>query len=223
MPKYHVLQEGESYTFRSFYEMNAEPEEILADLGYVLATGRLVLPTTSTPLPWEAELKARLERSLMVVTLTSETARRETLVAPILLEVAHHCHAQLRIEYPLTVNHWLKGTLDYLLRSRQTMVIIEAQKDDLTRGFTQLAAELIALAQSQDLNSLYGAVTIGDVWRFGHLDAVRKQITQDIALFTIPDDLAQVMGVLVGILEAETVTPSVGGILPQSATEVQAL
>jgi hypothetical protein len=202
MTQYKILQEGTSYTFRSYCEMTAEPEDILADLGYKLLTARLVLPRTTTVLSWEAELQARLERSLMVVTLTSETARRETLVAPILLEVAHHCHAQLRIEYPLSVSNWLKGNLDYLMRSNQSMVVIEAKKDDLTRGFTQLGAELIALAQSQDLASVYGAVTIGDAWRFGHLDAVNKTITQDIALYRIPDDLPQVMGTLVGILEA---------------------
>jgi hypothetical protein len=201
MPKYKVLQEDASYTFRSYCEMSAEPEDILADLGYQLLTARLVLPKTGTLLGWEKELQARLERSLMVVTLTSEMARRETLVAPILLEVASHCKAQLRIEYPLNVNHWLKGTLDYLVRSNQSMVVIEAKKDDLTRGFTQLAAELIAVAQVQELNSLYGSVTIGDAWRFGYLDAVNKTITQDIALYRIPDDLSQVMNVLVGILE----------------------
>ncbi len=209
MAQYKILQEGTSYTFRSYCEMTAEPEDILADLGYKLLMARLVLPRTTEVLSWEAELQARLERSLMVVTLTSETARRETLVAPILLEVAHHCHAQLRIEYPLNVSDWLKGNLDYLMRwsptdlrsSSQSMVVIEAKKDDLTRGFTQLAAELIALAQSQSLERVYGAVTIGDAWRFGHLDAVNKTITQDIALYRIPDDLPQVMGTLVGILE----------------------
>ena len=201
MPKYKILQEGASYTFRSYCEMNAEPEDILSDLGYQLLTARLVLPKTVTVLTWEKELQNRLERSLMVVTLTSEMARRETLVAPILLEIASHCKAQLRIEYPLSVNNWLKGNLDYLVRSTQSMVVIEAKKDDLTRGFTQLAAELIALAQLQELKSIYGAVTIGDAWRFGYLDAVNKTITQDIALYRIPDDLAEVMNILVGILE----------------------
>ena len=201
MPKYNILQEGASYTFRSYCEMNAEPEDILSDLGYQLLTARLVLPKTSTVLGWEGELQARLERSLMVVTLTSEMARRETLVAPILLEVASHCQAQLRIEYPLNVNDWLKGNLDYLVRSTQSVVVIEAKRDDLTRGFTQLAAELIAVAQLQELESVYGAVTIGDAWRFGYLDAVNKTITQDIALYRIPDDLAQIVNTLVGILE----------------------
>ena len=44
MPKYKILQEGASYTFRSYCEMNAEPEDILSDLGYQLLTARLVYP-----------------------------------------------------------------------------------------------------------------------------------------------------------------------------------
>lgn len=201
MLKPKILQEDQSYTFRSYFEMNAEPEEILADLGYTLLISRLVLPMTAQPLPWATALQQRLERSLQVVSLTSETARRETLVAPILLEVAIQNNAQLRIEYPLNVNHWLKGTLDYLLRSSQNLVVIEAKKDDLTRGFTQLATELIALAQSQGFQTLYGAVTMGDVWRFGKLDAEQKQIIQDIPLFSVPDNLEQLLRILSGILE----------------------
>jgi len=57
--------------------------------------------------------------------------------------------------------------LDYLLRSQKNLLVIEAKNDDLTRGFTQLAVELIALAEVEENNILYGAVTIGDVWRFG--------------------------------------------------------
>ncbi len=203
MAKFKVLQEGESYSFRSYFEMNAEPEEILADLGYELVLSRLELPMATPPLPWGSELKSRLERSLTVVSLTSETARRETLVAPILLEVAMHCQAQLRIEYPLNVNNWLKGNLDYLLRLSGSMVVIEAKKDDLTRGFTQLAAEMIALAQARELETVYGVVTIGDVWRFGRLDAVGHIIIQDTKLFTIPDDLNPILGILISILTSQ--------------------
>jgi hypothetical protein len=201
MVKLRVLKESESYTFRSYFEMNAEPEDILSDLGYELVTARLSLPMTSVELPWGLALGEKLERSLSFVSLTSETARRETLVAPILLEVAMHCQAQLRIEYPLVVSDWLKGNLDYFLRLSHNMVVIEAKKDDLTRGFTQLAAEMIALAQSRDLESLYGAVTIGDAWRFGFLDMEKKQVMQDFKLFTVPDDLGDLIRILVGVLE----------------------
>ena len=40
-------------------------------------------------------------------------------------------------------------------------MVVEAKRDDLTRGFTQLAVELIALAMLEDaLEVLYGAVTM---------------------------------------------------------------
>jgi len=118
-----------------------------------------------------------------------------------LLEVIGYCQCQLRIEYPLTVNKWLKGYLDYLIISTNSLLVIEAKNDDITRGFTQLAVELIALSQFEEKSILYGAVTIGDVWRFGKIDLNTQQIIQDINLFKIPDDLENLVQVLVGILE----------------------
>ena len=78
---------------------------------------------------------------------------------------------------------------------------MKQKNDDLTKGFTQLAVELIALAEVEEDNIFYGAVTMGDVWRFGRLDKGEKKITQDLNLFKIPDDLEDLGKVLVGILE----------------------
>lgn len=201
MPKPPILQENQSYTFRSYFEMPYEPDEILAEFGYSLSKSRLSLPKTTRQLDRLPDLRQRVEDSLLLVSLSSETARRETLVAPVLLEVARYCQCQLRIEYPLTVNNWLKGNLDYLLRLKSSLLVVEAKNDDMTRGFTQLAVEMIALAQVEDQDVLYGAVTIGDAWRFGRLDSEQQRITQDIALHRVPDDLEELMQVLVGIVE----------------------
>ncbi|MDB9535014.1 hypothetical protein PN451_03980 [Dolichospermum planctonicum CS-1226] len=46
------------------------------------------------------------------------------------------------------MNNWLKGNLDYLLRSRESLLVIEAKNNDLARGFTQLAVELIAWSEN---------------------------------------------------------------------------
>lgn len=100
-----------------------------------------------------------------------------------------------------TVNNWFKGNLAYLLRSTNNLLVIEAKNDDLTRGFTQLAVELIALSHIEEQNVFYGAVTMGDIWRFGNLDRTQQQITQDINLFKVPDDLDNLVRVLIGILE----------------------
>lgn len=144
-----------------------------------------------------------IEDVLPLVRLSSETARRETLVAPVLLEVARFCQCQIRIEYLLKVNNWLKGNLDYLLRQAFSLLVVEAKNDDLTRGFTQLAVELIALSQAEKKDVLYGAVTIGNAWRFGRLSTGERSIVQDIALFRVPDDLDSLMSVLVGIVSGE--------------------
>jgi hypothetical protein len=112
----------------------------------------------------------------------------------------------LRIEYPLKANDQLQATLGYLLPSTHSLVVVEAKRDDLTRGFTQLAVEMIALALiNPALKELYGAVKIGNLWIFGRLDQPTRTITQDIGSFTLPDDLADLVKVLVGILQGDQI------------------
>ncbi|WP_228016078.1 hypothetical protein [Leptolyngbya ectocarpi] len=99
------------------------------------------------------------------------------------------------------VNDWLKGNLDYLLRAKTSVAVVEAKRDDLSRGFTQLAVELIALAEIEEQSVIYGAVTIGEAWRFGKLDKQQRQISQDLTLYRVPDDLEQVLAILLGVME----------------------
>lgn len=201
MTRRRILQEGQSYTFRSYFEMPYEADEILAELGYALVKTRLDLPRSNRQLERLEELRQRIDESLLLVSLSSETARRETLVAPALLEVARYCQCQVRIEYPLSVNNWLKGNLDYFLKRNTGLLVVEAKNDDLTRGFTQLAVELIAISEVEEGDVFYGAVTIGDAWRFGRLEKTKQRIFQDVSLYRIPDDLEDLMKILVGILE----------------------
>ncbi|MFK0731711.1 MAG: hypothetical protein ACFKPT_07150 [Gloeotrichia echinulata GP01] len=201
MTRRRILQEGQSYTFDSYFEMPYEPDEILAELGYALVKTHLELPRSDRNLERLEELRQRIDESLLLVSLSSETARRETLVAPALLEVARYCQCQVRIEYPLLVNNWLKGNLDYFLKRNPGLLVVEAKNDDLTRGFTQLAVELIAISEVEEGDIFYGAVTIGDAWRFGRLEKTKQQIFQDVSLYRIPNDLADLMKILVGILE----------------------
>ncbi|NJK68777.1 MAG: hypothetical protein HC789_13175 [Microcoleus sp. CSU_2_2] len=201
MVKRKILQEGREYTFRSYFELPYETDEILAEFGYSLAKAELSLPHTSRELEEINSLKQRIRATLPFISLSSETARRESLVSPILLDIVRYCQCQLRFEYTLNVNSWLKGNLDYLVQSNQQLLVIEAKNDDMTRGFTQLAVELIAMSHVEDKNIFYGAVTMGDVWRFGKLDRTQQTIFQDINLFKVPDDLEDLVKVIVGILD----------------------
>ncbi len=148
------------------------------------------------------DLKSRIAESLPYNSLTNKAARRESLIAPILLDLVHYTHAQLRIEYPLTVTDQLKGSLDYYLYSTRNLLVVEAKNADLSRGFTQLAVELIALDQwsNSDQSTLPGAVSTGDIWQFGLLHREPREITQDLNLYRVPADLKELLRILVGIL-----------------------
>jgi hypothetical protein len=96
----------------------------------------------------------------------------------------------------------LHGELDYLLRTSQNAVVVEAKNADLVHGFTQLAVELVALDGwvETDAPMLYGAVTTGDIWQLGAFDRAKRLITQDVELYRVPTDLASLMGSIVAML-----------------------
>ncbi len=100
--------------------------------------------------------------------MDSETAKREFLIAPVLFEIAKFTESKISVEYPIEIDDKLGGYVDYLIRSKQELIVIEAKKGDIDKGFNQLAAELIALDKYEDENNnlLYGAITIGEMWRF---------------------------------------------------------
>lgn len=202
MSKNPILEPGKSYTFRNYFEMTYEPDDILAEFGFSLQRTSLDLPKSPVNLSPLADLKNSIERRLPYVSLTSEAARREILIAPIVLNLIDSTQAQLRIEYSINVSEQLKGSLDYYLQSQSNLLIIEAKNADLARGFTQLAVELIALDRWTTSNApdLYGAVSTGDIWQFGLLNREQKQVIQDLNLYRVPADLNDLFGHLVAIL-----------------------
>lgn len=145
-----ILKLNQSYTFDSYFELRFAPAEILADLGVKLQKTTIDLPVSPANEEQRDRIAAlfdRLSESIRRTSLTSEAARREALIAPLLFEVAHLADAMINIEYPLEVNQYLKGDLDYYLQAEQHLLVVEAKNADLTRGFTQLATELIAIDQ----------------------------------------------------------------------------
>ncbi len=193
-----------SYTFADYFKMTAEVEDILAHFGFAFEGKLCDLPSHEVDLASLVDLRTRIEESLPYLSLSNETARREFLIAPVLLETVRHTHAKLRAELPIEVDHQLKGTLDYFLRARHHVLVVEAKNADMYRGFVQLAAELVALDRwledDEVSDRLYGVVSTGDSWRFGFLDREARRVTQDLRLYTVPDDLAALMGILVALL-----------------------
>ena len=183
--------------------------ELAQEFGYSLTRKKLNLPQFSDELDRLGELHDRIEEVLPFVPLTNELARREILISRVVTELIHYTQAELRIEYSLKVSNWLPGNLDYLLRvnSVNQLLVIEAKSEDLTRGFTQLVAELVALDQWESATTvdqqpiLIGVVSTGTIWQFGRLDRNTKHFEQGINSYRVPEDLEQVMRILVAALK----------------------
>lgn len=194
-----ILNPNETYTFSQIFGLNAEVDDIVADLGYSLSRQRLALPQYEGELGRLQELRDRIEEILPFVNLTTEIARREILISRVVTEVVHYTQAQLRIEYPLRVSSHLQGTLDYLLKTAVHILVIEAKKEDLTNGLKQLAVEMIALDQWIDSPQpqLLGAVTTGSLWQFSRLNRTSQQITQGLESYRVPEDVEPLLRILV--------------------------
>ena len=198
-----VLQPEQSYTFSKIFDLKIEADELSAYFGYTFQRKRLNLPHYSGSIDRLEELRSRIEAVMPYVSLTNETSRREVLISQVVLEVVQKTKAQLRIEYPIKVTEQLQGYLDYLLQSQNEILVIEAKREDMDYGFSQLVAEMIALDQwdrtpVQPL--LLGVVTTGQIWRFGVLDRAKKNIEQGLDLYRVPEDLESVLRILIHAL-----------------------
>ncbi len=112
-----------------------------------------------------------------------------------MLEVVKNTDSRINVEYPLEINDKLSGSLDYLVRSAYDLIVIEAKRGELDKGFNQLSAELIAMDKYEEDNPaelLYGAVTTGDIWKFGILQREKKHLTKDIHSYRIPEDTGKI-------------------------------
>lgn len=204
MPRASIIQPDQSYTFADYFKLNFAPQDILAYFNVTLQRQSVSLPRHSGPLDRLNDLKARIEESLPRLSLTSEMARREFLIAPVLTDVLHYTQATLNVEYPVSVSNQLKGSLDYLLQNQQTFLVIEAKNEDLERGFVQLAVELIALDQWIDSEQpiLQGAISTGNIWQFGQFHRQHRIATQDLNLYRVPADLDDLLRILIKSLES---------------------
>jgi hypothetical protein len=198
-----VLEPTGSYTFSKIFELKLIAQDLAEEFGYTLTRKRLSLPQYQGELDRIRELQNRIEETLPYVNLSTETARREILVSPIILDLIHYTKAEVRIEYPIKVTEQLQGYLDYFLQQHNQLLIIEAKKEDLDFGFTQLAAQLIALDQwevDNPTDHILGAVTTGKIWEFGLLDRKNKHIDQGFDSYRVPDDVEPLMRILVHAL-----------------------
>ncbi len=198
-----ILSPQQPYTFSKIFDLKIAADDLANEFGYTFKRDRLSLPQYQDELDRLLDLRLRIEEILPYVDLASEASRREILIAPVLTELVHYTKAELRIEYPIKVSEQLQGYFDYLLKSKTDLLVIEAKRQDLDYGFTQLVAEMIALdrwERTPQQATLLGAVTTGKIWEFGVLHRESKHIEQGLDSYRVPEDLDPLMRILVQAL-----------------------
>jgi len=171
----------------------------------------LTLPFTIQPLTSTPELDAALSRYLPLATsISTEKARNELIVTPILLEV--RAFFQDRIGYfsgrslTVDISLGLNGECDFLLSAdpNQTVVqapivvIVEAKNADLTRALGQCAAQMVGAFRFNlrrgHPHQIYGAVTTGTNWKLLTLN--QQQLRISLNEYLVPPQLPIVLGFL---------------------------
>jgi hypothetical protein len=197
-----ILDPNKNYTFSQIFELNVDALDLAPELGYSLIRNFQKLPQYTAPLPRIAELRTNLEDVLPLIDLTNEQARREAIVSDLVKYLIRLTRARLSVEYPVSIGR-LGGSLDYLVRTPIQLLVIEAKKEDMDNGFTQLVAELIAVDQWERspsvevMSHLFGAVTTGSIWQFCSLDRTTRQITQILNLYRVPEDIEELLRILI--------------------------
>jgi hypothetical protein len=83
------------------------------------------LPYTEAPLEWLPVLAESMRRRLRRINTTTEQARREALIFPLIDQICDQLDYSINIEYTVNVSSWLKGTLDYYIPSPRNLLIDE--------------------------------------------------------------------------------------------------
>ena len=200
-----IFKEEKKYTFSDYFYFTNTTEEIANAFGYSFATKILELPVAvNLDKNSIMALQENFYEVLPRITLDSEMAKRDFMIAPILWEIIRRAKAKINVEYQIDVDNRLSGSLDYLVYSDQEIIVIEAKKGDLDKGFNQLVAEMIALdiyREKKSPGSIYGAVSIGELWRFGILNRHEKSIYRDLHTYRVPEDIEKLFAVIIGILQ----------------------
>ncbi len=144
---------------------------------------------------------------------SSEGARAEAVIFPVLREVykRHHDQLSLWIQKSITCDEKLSGTPDYIVAAKSELgktvlepplvMMTEAKKNDFEQGWGQCLAELVA-AQKLNGNAnlpVYGVVTDGKFWEAGKLTngTFLKNSTQGTV-----GDLAELLSMLDFVFQA---------------------
>lgn len=117
------------------------------------------------------------------ISVISEKARSEFIIAPILLYIRELHQGKISIysgmKFDVDPEKGLRGICDFILSKGPLLptvqtpafLMVEAKKNDIEEGIGQCVAEMVAAQvfnrrEGHDLPSIHGCVTTGESWQF---------------------------------------------------------
>jgi hypothetical protein len=181
----------------------AEAEEYFASIPPVQVSD-LITQTLAENLP-------------LAVAISTEKARSELVIAPVLLEVRRQVERRVSlfsgVDFTVDPEQGLSGVCDFLisLSPEQLVVeapavtVVEAKNDNLKSGLGQCMAEMVAVRlfnqqRGRELPRVHGVVTTGSLWKFMRLED--DLVSLDLREYPI-SELNRVVGILVSMVRPE--------------------
>lgn len=154
------------------------------------------------------------ESAPLALEVSTEKARSEFIIAPVLAEVRRQLGGQISlfsgIDFTVDVEAGLRGVCDFLFSlsplqlyvQAPVLAVVEAKNENIKAGIGQCVAEMLAAqrfntARGAAIPSIYGVVTTGSNWKF--LRLMETTVTVDEAEYYI-DQPEQILGILVAMI-----------------------
>jgi len=156
-----------------------------------------------------------LDNVSLAVSVNTEKARSELIIAPVLLEIRKIFDKKISffsgIEMNIDKERDLVGFCDFIISkspeqlflSTPVITVVEAKNENIMNGLGQCAAEMIAtkIFNEQDgttLSKIYGVVTSGNLWKFLKLEGDKIYI--DLDDYSIKE-VYKIVGILCSMIE----------------------
>lgn len=153
----------------------------------------------------------------LAVAISTEKARSELIIAPVLLEARRQVQRRVSlfsgVEFTVDQSKGLNGVCDFLfsLSTEQLTIevpvvtVVEAKNDNLKAGLGQCMAEMVAAQlfnqqKGRELARVFGVVTTGSLWKFLRLEG--NVVSLDLREYPI-SELGRVVGILVSMLRPD--------------------
>ncbi len=150
----------------------------------------------------------------LALAINTEKARSELIISPILLELRRQLQDRISLfsgtEFNIAPELGLNGTCDFLISQDPELLfirspvvaLVEAKKENINSGLGQCVAEMVAAQifnekEENNIPTIYGVVTSGNIWKFLKLEA---QVISIDAVEYYLQDLPKILGILVNFV-----------------------